>query len=64
VSGTQQDAQQAVRYGNWSQDRQGWLFGLSGGALATVVIGGLPMLLALGVHAWVSRCCGRAGGGC
>jgi len=53
VSGTQQDAQQAVRYGNWSPDRQGWLFGLSGGALAAVVIGGLPTLLALGEHAWV-----------
>jgi len=53
VSGREgQQPQHAVGYGGWSQDRTGWLFGLSGGALATVVGAGLPVLLALGVQAW------------
>ena len=44
----------AVRYGAWRQDRQGWLFGLSGGALTTAVVAGLPLLLAVGARAWVA----------
>ena len=42
----------AVRYGDWSRDRQGWFLGLSGGAAVTVLLAGLPMLLAVGAHRW------------
>ncbi len=45
--------QGAIRYGEWSKDRQGWLFGLSGGALITVTLTGLPALLAIGTHQWL-----------
>ena len=41
-----------VRYGGWSKDRQGWFLGLGGGAWVTIVLGGLPLLLAAGAHAW------------
>ncbi len=41
-----------VRYGAWSKDRQGWLFGLSGGAWVTILLGGLPLLVAAGAHEW------------
>lgn len=43
----------AIRYGDWSKDRQGWLFGLSGGACVTVLLAGLPVLLAMGAHRWL-----------
>jgi uncharacterized small protein (DUF1192 family) len=42
----------AIRYGDWSKDRQGWFLGLSGGAAVTVLLAGLPMLLAAGTHRW------------
>ena len=42
----------AVRYGDWSKDRQGWFLGLSGGAAVTLLLAGLPMLLAVGTHRW------------
>ena len=42
----------AVRYGDWSKDRQGWFLGLSGGAAVTLLFAGLPMLLAVGTHRW------------
>lgn len=42
----------AIRYGDWSKDRQGWFLGLSGGATVTVLVAGLPMLLAAGTHRW------------
>ena len=45
--------QGAVRFGDWSKDSHGWLFGLSGGACATVLIGGLPALLAIGTRQWL-----------
>jgi hypothetical protein len=41
-----------IRYGAWSKDRQGWFLGLSGGAVITILLGGLPMLIAAGAHAW------------
>lgn len=42
-----------VRYGAWSKDRQGWLFGLGGGAWVTIVVGGLPWLIAAAAHDWL-----------
>ena len=43
----------AVRYGAWSKDKQGWFLGLSGGAWVVILVGGLPLLLAIGSHAWL-----------
>ena len=42
----------AIRYGDWSKDSHGWFLGLSGGGCVTVLLTGLPMLLALGTHRW------------
>lgn len=42
-----------IRYGDWSKDKQGWMFGLSGGALAVVVLSGVPVLLAIGRQRWL-----------
>jgi len=42
----------AVRYGEWSKDRQGWFLGLSGGGLVVVLVAGMPLLLAVGAHRW------------
>ncbi len=42
----------AVRYGDWSPDRPGWLFGLSGRTVAAVLLAGLPALVATGLHRW------------
>ena len=47
------DTDSAVRYGDWAKDRQGWLFGLSGPAAVTVLVAGLPALLAMGAHRWL-----------
>lgn len=47
------DAEAPIRYGDWSKDKQGWLFGLSGGACVAVLVGGLPALLAIGRHQWL-----------
>lgn len=44
--------QRPVRYGAWSRDRQGWFLGLGGGAWTVILIGGLPLLLAIDAHAW------------
>ena len=41
-----------VRYGAWSKDKQGWFMGLSGGAWVTILLAGLPLLLAVNQHAW------------
>jgi len=41
-----------VRYGAWSKDKHGWLFGLGGGAWVAIVLGGVPWLLAAGAHDW------------
>jgi hypothetical protein len=41
-----------IRYGSWSKDRQGWFLGFSGGAWITILIAGMPVLLAMGIHAW------------
>jgi hypothetical protein len=41
-----------VRYGAWSKDKQGWFLGLSGGAWVTILLAGLPLLLAVNQHAW------------
>lgn len=43
----------AVLYGDWSKDKQGWLFGLSGAACITVMLGGVPLLIAIGSHSWL-----------
>ncbi len=42
-----------IRYGDWSRDRQGWLFGLSGAACVSVLLAGLPVLLAVGSREWL-----------
>jgi hypothetical protein len=42
-----------VRYGAWSKDKQGWFLGLGGGAWVTILLGGLPWLLAAGAHYWL-----------
>jgi hypothetical protein len=41
-----------VRYGAWSKDKQGWFLGLSASAWITILLGGLPLLLAINAHAW------------
>lgn len=41
-----------IRYGGWSADRQGWLLGLTGAGWAAVIGSGLPLLAAIGAHAW------------
>lgn len=46
-------APEPIRYGGWGPDRQAWLLGLTGGGLAAVVLAGLPVLAAIGSHAWV-----------
>src|SRR4051794_24466641 len=42
-----------IRYGAWSKDRQGWVLGLSGGAVIAILLGALPMLIAAAAHAWL-----------
>ena len=42
-----------VRYGTWSKDRQGWFLGLGGGAWVTILLGGVPWLIAAGAHDWL-----------
>lgn len=42
-----------IRYGDWSTDRHGWLFGLSGAAWVSVLLAGLPVLLAVGARNWL-----------
>jgi hypothetical protein len=43
----------AIEYSDYSRDRSGWFFGLSGPQLALVVLAGLPDLAALNSHAWL-----------
>jgi hypothetical protein len=43
----------AIEYNDYSRDRAGWFFGLTGMQLALVILGGLPDLLALNSHAWL-----------
>ncbi len=40
-------------YGDYTRDRVGWFFGMTGPQLAVVTISGLPLLLAVGVQAWL-----------
>ena len=42
-----------VRYGAWSKDKQGWFLGLGGGSWITILLGGLPLLIAAGAHQWL-----------
>lgn len=42
-----------IRYGGWSKDRHGWLFGLSGSAWALVIAAGLPALIGAGARRWL-----------
>lgn len=42
-----------VRYGGWSKDRHGWLFGLSGSAWTVVLAAGLPALIGAGTRRWL-----------
>lgn len=41
-----------VRYGDWAPDRQAWLLGLTGAGWVAVIGAGLPVLAAIGSHAW------------
>jgi len=42
-----------VRYGAWSKDKQGWFGGLGGGTWITILLGGVPLLIAAGAHWWL-----------
>jgi len=42
-----------IRYGGWSKDRKGWLFGLSGATWVLIIAAGLPELVGIGVHRWM-----------
>ena len=42
----------ATQYGEYTKDRVGWFFGMTGPQLAVVTISGLPLLLAVGVAQW------------
>jgi hypothetical protein len=42
-----------VRYGAWSKDKPGWFMGLGGGAWVVILLGGVPLLLAIGGHVWL-----------
>jgi hypothetical protein len=42
-----------VRYGAWCKDKQGWFLGLGGGAWVTILLGGLPGLIAACAHDWL-----------
>ena len=39
-------------YGDYTKDRVGWFFGMTGPQLATATVTGLPLLLAIGVQQW------------
>lgn len=41
-----------IRYGGWSRDRHGWIFGLGAAAWVMILLAGLPLLLAAGTHRW------------
>jgi len=40
-------------YEDYTKDRVGWFFGMTGPQLAVVTVSGLPLLLAVGVQAWL-----------
>ena len=42
-----------IRFGGWSKDRQGWFLGLSGAAWVTVLLAGVPVVVAAGAHRWL-----------
>ena len=42
----------ATQYGEYTKDRVGWFFGMTGPQLAVVTVSGLPLLLAVGVAQW------------
>ena len=39
-------------YGDYTKDRVGWFFGMTGAQLAVVTLAGLPVLIGIGVQAW------------
>ena len=41
-----------TQYGEYTRDRVGWFFGMTGAQLAVVTGSGLPLLLSVGVQAW------------
>jgi len=41
-----------TEYGDYTKDRVGWFFGMTGPQLALVTVTGLPLLLAVGVQLW------------
>jgi hypothetical protein len=47
------DLNEPIEYGDYSRDRIGWFFGLTGPQLLLVVTAGLPALLALNQQAWL-----------
>lgn len=51
----------ATEYGDYTKDRVGWFFGMTGPQLVVVTIAGLPLLLAVGVHAWWPAAASMAG---
>ena len=42
----------AVEYGDYARDRNGWFFGMTGPQLAAVVAAGFPALIAVGSRSW------------
>jgi hypothetical protein len=45
-------SEEQIRYGDWAKEARGWIFGLSGLAWALIVGTGMPLLGAIGAHAW------------
>ncbi len=41
-----------TEYADYTRDRVGWFFGMTGPQLATVTVAGMPLLLAVGVQQW------------
>ena len=41
-------------YGDYTKDRVGWFFGMTGPQLAVITVTGLPVLLAVGVQQWAT----------
>lgn len=41
-----------TEYGDYTKDRVGWFFGMTGAQLAAVTLAGLPVMVGIGVQAW------------
>lgn len=51
----------ATEYGDYTRDRVGWFFGMTGPQVVLVVLGSLPVLLAVGVQRWAWAAAGLVG---